>query len=93
MYIDPKVSRPGIPSLLVYTSTGRVLGDFVHIFRRDLCREKILPNLAAQSLERAVTRGRGAQDLRSRGEDDFLQLQHDEGQSNYSGGLPVKPVE
>ena len=66
--IDPKVSCSEIPSLLVYTSTGRVLGDFVNIFHRDLCREKILPNLARN---RSSGRGRGTQDLRSHGEDDF----------------------
>ena len=40
--IDPNVSRPGIPSLLIYTSTGRILSDFIHIFHRDLGREKCL---------------------------------------------------
>ena len=41
-WVDPDVSRPGIPSLLVYTSTGRVLGDSVHVFHRDLGREDCL---------------------------------------------------
>ena len=49
--IVPKVSRPGLPSLLVYPSSGRILGDFIDIFRRDRGRENcLLFNLAAQSL-------------------------------------------
>ena len=69
--VDPKVSRPGIPSFLVYTSTGRALGNFGHIFHVDLGRV----NCLIWRRTRWNLRGRGAQDLRTRGEDDF---------SNYS---------
>ena len=40
--IDPDISRPWKPSLHIYTGTGRVLGDFVHAFHRDLGREDCL---------------------------------------------------
>ena len=42
--IDPDTSRPGIPSLivLVYTSTRRVVDDFVHVLHHDLGREDCL---------------------------------------------------
>ena len=59
--IDPNVSRPGMPSLLVYTRTGRVLGDFVYTFHRDLDRE----NCLIRQRNRWNLRGRGTQDLRT----------------------------
>ena len=55
--IDPKASRPEIPSLLVYTR--EVLRDYVRIFHRDLSCAKIL----IWRRNRWNLRGRGAQDL------------------------------
>ena len=37
--MDPYVHHPGIPSLPVYTSTWRILGDFINFYHRDFCRE------------------------------------------------------
>ena len=37
--MNPLVHHPGTPSLIVYTSTRWILGDFINVCRRDFCRE------------------------------------------------------
>ena len=70
-----------MPPLLVYTSTGRILGDFIHIFHGDLGREIGL----IWRRNRWDVCGRGAQYLLVVVKM-ILLLEHEKGHSNYSIG-------